>query len=887
MRILFLSVLACLALHFPGHSQSLKQVLEAGDESFQNRDYYNAYRCYETILKYADEGAYKGNTLKVKFSYAQAAQRLNYFSRAKALYGEVSREARGVDGDIYARSVFNQAKMYQNLAQDTTRYYGLALDTYQLFLSDELYQKIEGGPEIQSRFRRAAESGIQSCDAMRAALPSRTDSLYRLTGAVNSGYSELAPVLMGDTLYFSSIRFLPKGIRNPLQPQFYSKNLTAKFTQVYDPERAVEVTDTIVDELPEQSIYNADGVHTLHTAFNLKRNLMFFTRCVQEDGEIFCWLYQRRRQSDGSWGVPQKLPLSAENKEFSTTQPSVAYDCTSNTEWLYFTSDRKGSVGGYDIWRARLNDDETIGEPENLSDINTPWNEATPFYHAPSQRLYFSSDAPPSYGEYDIFYSRYQDGSWQTPENMGFPYNSGYNDEYFFLSADGKYEYFASDRPRSFRFVEELEFCCTDIYTMANEVDRVLEVALEDCDNKYGTEKTVAVYELSCEEPQLVGEPQKVVGKGTATFTLQLYHNYKVVAYSESTGISREKQFDLSGEQYISREDRINWRPEPFFPNWLDMKVTAFDSSDSTNLDAVASVTVREAATGRQPAGSGNHVYRIEPNRNYLISVVVNAGADYGVEQANTGQPSSTTITQNYIPVDTTYSFTLSDEDKLLRLCGEVELRVPMKVQPPTLDLPIFLYFDHDMPLRYQGQADQTRQTFDDAITRYLDKRKDYLANNDPSEQRRVDAFFDREVMAGLSTLENLAKSLLEYVNYMKEGEQLVIEIQGYCSPRGKPVYNQLLSERRIQCVRTYLENYSGQEGRVLKDYIGDKIIVKELPLGESRASSNYPDNDPNSIWGIGPALDRRVEIQNLSTGEPLTNTDRTTGEEMTSKQRP
>ena len=200
MRILFLSVLACLALHFPGHSQSLKQVLEAGDESFQNRDYYNAYRCYETILKYADEGAYKGNTLKVKFSYAQAAQRLNYFSRAKALYGEVSREARGVDGDIYARSVFNQAKMYQNLAQDTTRYYGLALDTYQLFLSDELYQKIEGGPEIQSRFRRAAESGIQSCDAMRAALPSRTDSLYRLTGAVNSGYSELAPVLMGDTL---------------------------------------------------------------------------------------------------------------------------------------------------------------------------------------------------------------------------------------------------------------------------------------------------------------------------------------------------------------------------------------------------------------------------------------------------------------------------------------------------------------------------------------------------------------------------------------------------------------------------------------------------------------------------------------------------------------
>ena len=65
MRILFLSVLAFLALPFSGHSQSLKQVLEAGDESFQNRDYFNAYRCYETILSYAAKGAYKEDTLKV------------------------------------------------------------------------------------------------------------------------------------------------------------------------------------------------------------------------------------------------------------------------------------------------------------------------------------------------------------------------------------------------------------------------------------------------------------------------------------------------------------------------------------------------------------------------------------------------------------------------------------------------------------------------------------------------------------------------------------------------------------------------------------------------------------------------------------------------------
>ncbi|MCB0565020.1 MAG: PD40 domain-containing protein [Phaeodactylibacter sp.] len=884
MRILFLSVLAFLALPFSGHSQSLKQVLEAGDESFQNRDYYNAYRCYETILNYAAKGAYKEDTLKVKFSYAQAAQRLNYFSKARDLYGELV-QAQGLDKDLYARAIFNQAKMLQNLAQDNTAYYGQALDTYQLFLGEALFLDIEGEEKVKERFKQAAESGILSCDSLRNAPVVRTDSLYRLTRAINSEYSDLAPVRVGDTLYFSSLRYLPKGLKNPSQPQFYSKNLMAEFVKGTDPEAGVEVTDTVVTKLPEQGIYNADKVHTLHTAFSQDGGLMFFTQCIQEEEDFNCWIYMRRRLSNGSWGLPQKLAISADNNEFTATQPSISFDCAANKEWLYFSSDRPGTRGGLDIWRAEVREDGTLGDPENLSAINTKWHEATPFFHSSSQRLYFSTDAPPSFGEYDIFYSQYKDGSWSVPENMGIPYNSGYNDEYFFLTADGKHEYFASDRPRSFRFVEELEFCCTDIYTMGNKVDRVLEVSLEDCDEQYQLEKTIELYELSCGQRRLVGEPQTITGNGAVSFTVQLYHSYEVVARSVASEIPRTKQFDLSEEQYVSSEDRIIWKPEPFYPTWLNMKVIAYDASNERVLKG-ASVVVKDAETGATVEGmQGNHVFRIEPNVNYLISVTADAsqsGSDYGVEQ-NTPRPPSRP--QNYDPVDTTYSFSLADTENLLRLCGKVELKIPMQAQTPELPLPIVLYFDHDMPLRYNGRADQTRQGFDDAISRYLGNRPDFLKNNDPSEARKVNAFFDREVSGGLSTLDNLAKSLLEFVDYMGEDQQLAIEIQGYCSPRGDSLYNRLLSKRRIQCIRTYLESYS-QDGKVLKDYIGTKYIVKALPLGESKASSSYPDNDPNSIWGIGPALDRRVEIVNLSKGEAITGVPEET-EIVTQEQEP
>lgn len=862
MRILFLSIMAILALQYSGQSQSLKEVLEAGDASFQSRDYYNAYRCYETILKYAAQGAYKEDTLSVKFRYAQASQRLNYFSKANALYGELSRQARGVSGDIYARSVFNQAKMLQNLAQDSTQNYAQALDTYQFFLSEELFQQIEGESKVKERFKQAAESGILSCDSLRNAPVARTDSLYRLPEPINSGYSELGPVQIGNTLYFSSIRFLPVGITAPRQSQFFSKQLMATFRAGTGQETGVEAIDSFL-VLPRSEDYNADNLHTLHTAFSQDEQQMFFTQCVQENGNIFCSIYRRSRLGDGSWGKPQKLPINADNKEFTTTQPSTAFDCAAGKEWLYFSSDRPGTQGGLDIWRAEIKEDGTLDEPENLYAINTKWDDATPFFHSLSQRLYFSSDAPPSFGEYDIFFSEFKDGAWSVPENMGIPYNSGYNDYYFFLTADGKKEYFSSDRPRSFRFVEDLEFCCTDIYTMGNKVGRVIEVSLEDCDESNALEKTVELYEISCGERGPVADTRTVVGKGTVSFTTQLYHNYEIVARSTSSDVSRTKQFNLSEGRYLDSEEKITWKPEPFFPTWLDMSVVAYDEASGATLDG-ASITVTDSDTGAPLSGQGGNRFRIKPDVVYTVGVAMNPGqSDYG---KGSTRPSS------YIPVDTTYSFTLSDEGKMLRLCGKVELKVPMKIQTPSLDLPIFLYFDHDMPLRYKGRADQTRQTFDDAITRYLEKREDYLTNNDPSEKGRVNAFFAREVSGGLSTLDNLAESLLKYVEYMKEGEQLVIEIQGYCSPRGNSLYNRLLSKRRIQCVRTYLESYSA-EGKVLKGYIGDKIIIRELPLGESRASSAYPDNDPNSIWGIGPALDRRVEIVDLSKGEEeLTN---------------
>lgn len=63
-------------------------------------------------------------------------------------------------------------------------------------------------------------------------------------------------------------------------------------------------------------------------------------------------------------------------------------------------------------------------------------------------RMYFASKNLPGFGGYDLYYSDWDDnlGEWGEPKNMGFPYNSPYDDFLFIKTDDGQYSVFASNR---------------------------------------------------------------------------------------------------------------------------------------------------------------------------------------------------------------------------------------------------------------------------------------------------------------------------------------------------------------------------------------------------------------------------------------------------------
>ena len=87
--------------------------------------------------------------------------------------------------------------------------------------------------------------------------------------------------------------------------------------------------------------------------------------------------------------------------------------------------------------------------PVSISEaVNTDANENYPFLLMDGLTLYFASDGENSLGGYDIFITKYSSISegFLTPENVGFPFNSPYNDYMMVIDEQHKLGWFATDR---------------------------------------------------------------------------------------------------------------------------------------------------------------------------------------------------------------------------------------------------------------------------------------------------------------------------------------------------------------------------------------------------------------------------------------------------------
>ncbi len=176
-------------------------------------------------------------------------------------------------------------------------------------------------------------------------------------------------------------------------------------------ETPVEITGTIeAGEDCSTCSLNSDGTE------------LFLYKNDGYDGNIFSSTF-----TNGRWNPIKKLNRNI-NTRFYESHAAVSAD--GNT--LYFTSNREGGSGELDIWYSVKDFSGDWGPAVNLGpDVNTPYNEDTPFITISDSLLYFCSEGHMNMGGYDIFVSKREGSSWTEPRNIGYPVNTTDDDKFF------------------------------------------------------------------------------------------------------------------------------------------------------------------------------------------------------------------------------------------------------------------------------------------------------------------------------------------------------------------------------------------------------------------------------------------------------------------------
>ncbi|RLJ62638.1 WD40 repeat protein [Lacinutrix venerupis] len=264
---------------------------------------------------------------------------------------------------------------------------------------------------------------------------------------INTEYSDFGSFEKDSILYFASTR-----VKDTIldEKKLYQWN-KEPFLNIYQSTVTIKDGKKIVETpaLISSNEVNSD-FHESSVAITKDGKTMYFTRInlnkknkakYDKEGTSQIKLY-RAKNIDGKWKKIEELPFNGE--DFSTGSPALDPE----EKFLYFSSDRQGSLGLTDIYRVRINKDGTFGNPINLGGkINTEGRENFPFI-AKDSTLYFSSDGHINLGLYDIFETNAlkKDTSDVYVRNLGAPYNSGFDDFAFFINTDTNTGYFSSNR---------------------------------------------------------------------------------------------------------------------------------------------------------------------------------------------------------------------------------------------------------------------------------------------------------------------------------------------------------------------------------------------------------------------------------------------------------
>ena len=150
-------------------------------------------------------------------------------------------------------------------------------------------------------------------------------------------------------------------------------------------------------------------------------------------------IWKIERASNG-WSQPIRLdpPINSDTSEY--------YPTLTDNGTMYFGSRRKGGKGASDLYVSRFVDGK-YQSPENLGEaVNTAGNEFEPFIAPDESFLIFMATPTEGLDQADFYFSYNQQGKWSKAVKLPEPFNSDVTEFSPKVTQDGKYFFFSSTR---------------------------------------------------------------------------------------------------------------------------------------------------------------------------------------------------------------------------------------------------------------------------------------------------------------------------------------------------------------------------------------------------------------------------------------------------------
>lgn len=381
--------------------------MSVADEQMQRGEYFEASKTYRKLynkLKKPSERSLRG---EVAYKLGCTHTLLNQPARAAAAYRNALRYG------------YPDSLLYRHMARalHADGKYAAAADAYRQYLML--------APD--DRIAKTGLRGAELADRMR-----KKPTRYKVANAklFNSRRADFAPMLSGDKLYFTTTN---EKVTGTARSEVTGMRRGDIWVVEKDEQGRWQRPEPLKGELPTEA---DEGV----ASFSPDGRTMYYTRAARRTDADTKVEIMTSSRSDAEWSQGHRLDL-IEDTVANYGHPSVDPSGT----YIYFTSDRGGSFGSYDIWRLRL-DAKAGAVPENLgASINTPGREMFPYAKSDSV-IYFASDGHPGMGGLDIFRATLRSsGSWKV-ENMGAPVNSA-GDDFGITYMPGKEAgYFSTNR---------------------------------------------------------------------------------------------------------------------------------------------------------------------------------------------------------------------------------------------------------------------------------------------------------------------------------------------------------------------------------------------------------------------------------------------------------